>query len=114
MDSDGLTKSIMGTVTKTAVTMAPLLIPGVGQVYGTVKAVTDLAKVMPTLAKAVSGIVVNNNDGKVGSVLTRLENYMSRYDSSTSDYARDKFLSFENVGNIFSESAGQLFSQRQI
>lgn len=114
MDSDGLTKSAVGTVAKAAAIMTPLLIPGVGKVYGTVKALFDLAGVLPTLGKAVNGIITGDNKNDLGTALTQMENYMSRFESTTSDYARDKFFSFENIGNIFSESAGQLFSQRQI
>ena len=114
MDSDGLTKSAFGTIAKATALMAPLLLPGVGEVYGTVKALFDLAGVLPTLGKAVNGILTGNNKNGIGTALTQMENYMSRFDSTTSDYSRDNFFSFENIGNIFSESAGQLFSQRQI
>ena len=34
MDSDGLTKSIGGTIAKTAFSLVPYFIPGVGEVFG--------------------------------------------------------------------------------
>lgn len=114
LDSDGISKSALGTIVKTTAILAPLMIPGVGQVYGTIKAINDLIEVMPTLGKVINGIVTGSNDNKIGNALTYAENYLSRFTSTVSDYSRDRFLSVENIGNIFSESAGQLFAQKQI
>jgi hypothetical protein len=47
MDSDGLTKSVGSVVGKTFMQIAPLLIPGVREVYGTISAITTLTSVLP-------------------------------------------------------------------
>ena len=57
MDSDGLTKSVGSVVGKTFMQIAPLLIPGVREVYGTISAITTLTSVLPTLGKSVNGIL---------------------------------------------------------
>ena len=72
-DSDGLTKSVGSVIAKTAMQITPLLIPGVGQTYGTISALTTLASVLPTLGKAINGIVGDNNS-EFGQGLTQLEN----------------------------------------
>jgi hypothetical protein len=44
------------------VSVAPYLIPGVGEYLGAVGAIFNLAKAFPTLAKTVNGIISDSND----------------------------------------------------
>lgn len=113
-DSDGLTKSIGSTVMKTALQIAPLLIPGVGPVYGTIGAFANLASVMPTFAKAVNSIVTNNSDNEIGKSLTLLENWFGRFGETKSDKGKESFWNIESIGNILSSSARQLYEQRAV
>jgi len=74
LDSDGLTKSVGGTIMKTAATLAPFLIPGVNTVVGALGVVYGLASIAPTLGKAINGIITNNNTNGFGSIATKAEN----------------------------------------
>lgn len=113
-DSDGLTKSIGSTVMKTALQIAPLLIPGVGPVYGTIGAFANLASVMPTFAKAVNSIITNDSDNNIGKNLTLLENWFGRFGETKSDKGKESFWNIENIGNILSSSARQLYEQKAV
>lgn len=112
-DSDGLTKSVGSTIAKTALEILPLLTP-FGKVYGTISAITNLASVLPTLGKSINGILTGSNDNGVGRTLTQMENWFGRFDETSSDYAKEKFASLENIGNILASSAKQLYQQRSL
>ena len=114
MDSDGLTKSIGGTVAKTAFTLLPYFIPGVGEVLGWIGASVALGQTLPVLGKAIDGIVAGSNENSFGKSMTEIESFMDRFRSSQSRNTMGNFLSFENIGDIISSSAGQLFQQRLI
>lgn len=73
LDSDGLDKSIGKTVLQTATFVAPMLIPGMSGVWGTIGMVGGLIGAMPTLLKGVNGII-GNNDSPYGKALTQAEN----------------------------------------
>lgn len=113
MDSDGLHKSIGGTVMRTATTLGLYFIPGVGQYLGYAGAAIALGQTLPVLAKAINGIVASN-DNKFGQTMTEIENFADRFGHSQSRDVQGKFWSFENIGDIISSSAGQLFQQRMI
>jgi hypothetical protein len=70
-DSDGLKKSIGGTIAKTALKIAPYFIPGVGPYLGYAIAAKELATVAPTLLKAVNGIITNDNDNMFGKSMNK-------------------------------------------
>lgn len=112
-DSDGITKSVGSTIAKTALEILPLLTP-FGKVYGTISAITNLASVLPTLGKSINGILTGSNDNGVGRTLTQMENWFGRFDETSSDYAKEKFASLENIGNILASSAKQLYQQRSL
>ena len=112
-DSDGLTKSVGSTIAKTALEILPLLTP-FGKVYGTISAITNLASVLPTLGKSINGILTGSNDNGIGRTLTQMENWFGRFDETSSDYAKEKFASLENIGNILASSAKQLYQQRSL
>lgn len=114
-DNDGLTKSIGGTLMKSVLQLGPLLIPGVGQVYGAVRAAMMTAQAVPTLMKSINGIITNDNENtQLGQGLTKWENYMSRFQSSVSDESRNKLITFENFGSLINQVGGQLFEQRMV
>jgi hypothetical protein len=46
--------------------------------------------------------------------MTEFENFMGRFGTSSSDNAQGRFFSMENLGDIITSSANQLFAQRQI
>lgn len=114
MDSDGLTKSIGGTIMKTATTLLPYFIPGVGEVLGYVGASVALGQALPILGKALDSIVTGTTDNNFGSLMNYTGNWFDRFNSSQSRDVKGTFWSFENIGDIISSSAGQLFQQRNV
>jgi hypothetical protein len=46
--------------------------------------------------------------------LTKWESYLERFESSVSDYSRDRMVSTENFGNLVADISGQLWQQRVI
>ena len=112
-DSDGLEKSIGGTIAKTALKIAPFFIPGVGPYLGYIAAGKELLSVMPTVLKAANGII-GDNDNMFGKNMNKWENWMEKYSGSMSDHGRQNFWNFENIGDVVASSFGQLASQRAI
>lgn len=112
-DSDSLHKNAASVVAKTALEVLPLLTP-FGQVYGTISAITNLASVLPTLGKSINGIVSGTNENEIGQMLTKMENWFGRFDETSTDYAKEHFASLENIGNILTSSAKQLYQQRSL
>ena len=112
-DSDGLDKSIGGTLMKTAMKTLPLLIPYVGPVLGYAGAALALADLVPVLGKSINGLL-SSNDNEFGKAMTKFESYMARFDGSTSDYSRNKMISMENLGSLVSSVSNQLFQQRAV
>lgn len=112
-DSDGLDKSIGGTLMKTAVKTLPMLIPYVGPVFGAAGAALALATLTPTLAKSLNGLF-STNDNDFGQAMSKFEGYMERFNSSTSDYSRNKMVSMENLGGLVTSISQQLFQQKAI
>jgi hypothetical protein len=64
-DSDGREKSVVGTVSKLAVEIAPFLIPGVNTFYGAYKMAKGLTYVLPVFYKSIEGIFLG--DSTVGN-----------------------------------------------
>lgn len=88
-DSDGRTKNILGATLKMGVGIAPLLIPGVGQVYAGLKVFTGLASVMPTFAKSFEAVLTNENNI---NAFTQWENYTAKF--------KAKSFSDKNEGSL--------------
>ena len=113
-DSDGLDKSIGSTIAKTTLTLAPFFIPTVGPILGGIAALAGIASALPIVAKSIDSIITHNDEDDFARSMTKIEAYMDRFGNALSDKGRSNFMSFENIGNIISTSAGQLFSQRVI
>lgn len=114
LDSDSLDKSILKTVLKSAAQIGLYAIPYAGPYIGAVKAMMDLSSVLPVVGKAIDGIVTGNTTDQFGKSMSQWEAFMSRFDRSQTQYAKEHQWSFENVGDMLSSSAGQLYSQRVI
>ena len=111
-DSDGINTSPIKSTLKTMVTIAPYFIPYVGQVWAGVNAAVELTKAMPTIVKTLGGFA-NDNIGNYKG-LNNVENFMQKFGSSSSEYASNHNFSYENIMNMVSDSAGQLFQQQFI
>ena len=113
-DSDDLDKSMIGTLTKTVFTVAPYLIPGVGEVLGAATAFEAINRVLPVLTKAIYGAANGDSESKLGETLNRWEGWMAKFDPSVSDKSQANLVTFENLGNLISSISGQLFQQRVV
>ena len=109
MESDGLDKSITGTILKVSAQIAPFLIPGVNTVAGAIGAFAGLASVAPTLTKAINNITI----GADTSGLTKAENFFAKFAPTQSDKGRQAgIISVEGIADVLSSSARQLYSQK--
>lgn len=114
-DSDGLDKSISRSVAKTAVKLIPFFIPGVNTIYTSLIVAQNLGSALPALYKSIEGIATDDiSKSKSAQTVTNIEAWFKKFDTSMSDYARNKFMSIENLGNLISASMGQLYSQQNI
>ena len=111
-DRDGLKTSTGKTIAWMAASILPFLTP-YGYAFGALKAAIDLGQTMPVLIKMLNGMIMND-DTDLSRSMTSVENFMSRFGRSESDYARQHRWGFEGVAQMVVDSAGQLYSQRLI
>ena len=104
MDSDGLRKSVGGTLAKTAFMLAPYFIPGVGEILGWAGAGLALGKTLPVLGKAIDGIFTGSTNDGFGKTMSSMENYLSRFNGSTSREGMENFFNVENIGKMVYDS----------
>lgn len=114
-DSDGLDKSVGGTLAKVLFKVGPMLIPYVGQVYGGMTAAIEIGKLFPVLFRSIEGIAKGDlTNSKSAQTATDIQAWLSRFDGSVSDYGRNSFWNVENIGKLVEDSSRQLFQQRVI
>lgn len=113
-DSDGLDKSLTGTVAKLVFKVGPMLIPYVGAAYGALSASTELAQLIPTIMKSINGIITNDNNSDFIKSLNKIEGYAARFNTNVSDYSQQHMISWENLGKMIEDTSLQLFQQRVI
>ena len=94
--------------------VAPYLIPYVGQVWGALSAAHAINRLAPVLGKAVNGAILGDNNNAFGQAMSKWEGRMATFDSTSSDYSREHMVTFENLGNLIGDVAGQLFQQQAI
>ena len=108
-DSDGMDKSVAGTVMKNLAILAPIFIPGAGQYYAGALVVREMAKTMPMLY-GMAGLF--DNDLQDSKLLNTIAAVGNKFTGNTSDYAKEKMFSFENFASLVSDVALQ-WSQQQ-
>ena len=114
-DSDGLRKSVGGSIVKYAMRLAPTLIPVVGEIYGAVSGAFALAQALPTLGKAIDGFLTGNAlDDDFGKAMNSWEGYAARFQGNVSDHGKEKQWSLENLGKMVSDVSLQLMQQKAI
>lgn len=113
-DSDSINKSIGGTIMKTAVGVAPMLIPGVGTVFGLASAGLALTQLIPILGKSISNIRNGDKDTEFEKTLNKIESWGAQFQSSVSDKSRQKIATWENLGQLVKDVSLQLFQQQSI
>lgn len=101
-DSDGLDKSVVGTLMKTAVTIAPLFTP-IAPYYGWAMIGTELLDLLPTVYEATVG----NFSEDTNPTLNYIQGLGKSLKGSTTEYAKEHMLALENLGTIISDVALQ-------
>lgn len=107
-DSDSLDKSVTGTVMKTAVTLAPLFIPGVNAYYGGALIGAQLFDILPTIYKSTLGIHQDT------PTFNLIQGMGKTFKSGVSEYSQEHLVSTENFFNLVTDVALQWAQQRAI
>lgn len=111
-DADSVEKSAGGVIMRTALELAPLLIPQVAPIYGMLGAIFHTAEVAPALARTLNGVFGKGEDSEFGKTLNRANNWFKRFSDTQSDKGRSQFMSFESVGQQITGIANQLYQQK--
>lgn len=114
-DADGLYKSPVGVAAKAIVSVLPYLGPVWLKVpYTILNIMIGLGQNLPQFIKAFDGISNNNRYTELSEECNRIANYFERYRPSITDAGKNKFFSFENLGNLLTDTVHQLYGQRQV
>lgn len=112
IDSDGLDKSVVGTIAKTALAVAPLFIGGpTAAIYSGALVAREMGKSLPMLYGMVSSLWGNKEDSKV---LNTIAAYGDKFSSGTSEYSKQNTFTFENIASLVGDVATQWGQQRVI
>lgn len=107
-DSDGLDKSVTGTVMKTVAAIAPLFVPYVNTVYGGAMIGAQLMDILPTIYKSTIGL---NQDTPTANLLQGIGR---TFKGSKSEYSQQNLISTENFFDLVTDVALQWAQQRTI
>lgn len=105
-DSDGVDKSVTGSLVRNAVSILPMFIPGVSPWYIGAGIALETTKVLATLGKVFSG-----SDNKF---LSSVEGFAKSLEPTTSEYGQNNAWSMENFINLAGDVFKQLYEQRWI
>lgn len=105
-DSDGLDKSLVGSIARNAVEIIPMLIPGISPWYMGTRMALETTKVLATLGKVFTG-----SDNKF---LSSVEGFTKSLEPTTSEYGQNNTWSMENFVNLAGDVFRQLYEQRWI
>ena len=105
-DSDGIDKSVAGSITKNALSIIPMLVPGISPWYIGTRIALETSKVLATLGKVFTG-----SDNKF---LSSVEGFTKSLEPTTSEYGQNNTWSVENFINLAGDVFKQLYEQRWI
>lgn len=108
-DSDGLDKSVTGTIAKTAAVIAPLFTP-IAPYYGYAMVGSQLMDLLPTLYNSIAG---NFTDSTI-PLLNQMQGLGRSLQGSTSQYSKENLFTFENFANTIADVALQWQQQRAV
>lgn len=108
-DSDGLDKSVAGTVAKTVAVLTPLFTPLAGY-YGWALVGSQLMDLLPSVYNATIG----NFTDEPPKILSTIQGIGRSLRGSTSDYSKQNLVSTENLANTISDVALQWQQQLSI
>lgn len=115
-DSDGKRKSVFGTAMKTVAQIAPMFLPpAIGYTWGAINAAKGIGQSLAALSKGIDSIITGSDDNEFGRTMTKMENWLARFDDSKSDYGQTHmWSSAETYGDLIGSTTKQLFEQRII
>lgn len=106
-DSDDIDKSWVGTAMKNIVSIAPMFIPYVGQVYVGAGVAMELASLGATLGKMAAGSDTPS--------LSKIEGFIQSINQpNTSEYAANNTWSLENLINMAGDAFKFIYTQRWV
>lgn len=115
--SDGVEKSALGTTLKLAATVAPMLVPYVGQAYGIATGAMYFGQALSVFGKTLID-TVSDSDAEdrpgVWKLLNKTDAFVRKFDSSTSDEGSQGMFNYEQFATLISDVVGQLYQQRSI
>lgn len=102
----------MGTIAKTALTVAPLFIGGpAAAIYSGALIAREMGKSLPMLYGMVSSLWGNEEDSKL---LNTIAAYGDKFSGGTSEHSRQNTFTFENIASLIGDVATQWGQQRAI
>lgn len=105
LDSDGLDKSVTGSIVKTASVLAPALFP---KVYAPLLIGVALMDIIPTLYYTSFGLKEDN------PLLNTMQGMSRSFKGSVSEYSQRNAMSTENFCNLISDVVLQLITQKYV
>ena len=110
-DSNDIQKSVTGTLMKNISAVAPLFAgPVVAGIYAGALVGREFSKALPMLYGMATALTDTDTPSWVNGLAARA----SQATSSTSDYAKENMMSFENFGNLVTDVALQWGQQKAI
>lgn len=107
-DSDGIDKSIIGTVAKNVMRIAPAFVKYIKGPYIALNVALEAAKFLPTIYKSTFGLVSEDN-----SVANGVEAFAMQFDNNKSSLeGQQSFFSSESIVNMIGDITNQLVQQR--
>ena len=110
-DSDGLDKSITGSLFSTVASVAPLFTP-FGEIYSGALIARELFKAVPMLSGMIDSLFGTNLENN--STLNGLSALGYKFTQGTSQYSQEKSFTFENMSKLISDVAVQWGQQKLI
>lgn len=107
METWDIEKSITGTVLKNAAQIAPYFIPYVNVGYAAANIAIELADAMPALIKGMAGLF--GSDLSDNEMLNQTQAFARKMKDDACQIIQTKTFSFENIGNIVSDTFDQLW-----
>lgn len=111
-DSDGLDKSITGSLFSATASIAPLFIPVFGEIYSGALVARELTKAIPMLSGMIDSVL--GTDMQNNSILNTISAKAEQFTGGTSQYSREKAFTFENISKLISDVANQWGQQKII
>ena len=115
-DSDGLEKSVGGSVAKLLFQVAPYAIPYVRNIYAGTVAATQLSEALSVLGQSFIDLKFGDSKAKpqIYNTLRDIDSFAKKFEMSTSDEGRNSMVNFEMATGMVADIVGQLYQQRVV